>query len=122
MALAIARTLLPDAPKLASAGLQSYGGPASPQAVRVLAERGIDLSGHRARQLTEAMMAEAEAVYTMTYTRQAGITEAFPRHQAKVALIDPEGRAIPDPIGGDLDAYRRTADALESAIRRRFRV
>ena len=32
----------------------------------------------------------------------------------------PAGRAISDPVGGELDVYRATADELESEIRRVF--
>ena len=124
MALAIARHLAGPSRKglrFTSGGLQAYAGmPASENAVRALAERGIDLSGHRARMVTIAALEEATAIYTTTRQRLACLHVDFPEHAGKVELLDPTGQGIPDPIGGDLDAYRRTADAIERAIKARF--
>ena len=36
------------------------------------------------------------------------------------ALLDPDGRNIPDPIGAPLEDYRRTAELLRLAIERRL--
>jgi protein-tyrosine-phosphatase len=37
-----------------------------------------------------------------------------------VELLDPEGRDVPDPIGGSLDDYRHTAVAIERALKKRL--
>ncbi len=34
----------------------------------------------------------------------------------KIELLDPSGSGIPDPFGHDLDAYRRTRDAIARAV------
>ena len=50
-----------------SAGTLGWSGrPATPEAVEVMAERGIDISGHVSRRLTTAAVAEADLVVAMT--------------------------------------------------------
>jgi protein-tyrosine-phosphatase len=41
------------------------------------------------------------------------------RRERKVELLDPDGRDIPDPIGGSLDDYRRVMQTIERALERR---
>ena len=56
MAEALLRTRMAEAdadgPEVRSVGTAAVGGPATPAAVEVLADRGIDLSGHVSRPLT----------------------------------------------------------------------
>lgn len=52
-------------PMLASAGLMESGHPASPHAVATLADRGIDLSGHRTRRLSSGLVDAADLVLGM---------------------------------------------------------
>ena len=50
-----------------SAGTLGWSGrPATPEAVEVMAERGIDIGAHRSRRLTTATVAEADLVIAMT--------------------------------------------------------
>ena len=48
-----------------SAGLRFNDEPASAEGVEVLAERGIDLSGHRSRVMNAALVSNADLVITM---------------------------------------------------------
>jgi len=125
LAEAIARRILADAGKnnviVESAGTNAWdGAPASDEALLVGVERNIDLSGHRSRRLTREMIEEADLVLVMS-----------PEHLSRVRELDPtanayllagygsdEGsrRAIVDPFGGDLEAYRETADELERQL------
>jgi protein-tyrosine phosphatase len=61
-----------------SAGLLDAGSPAAPEAVAALAARGIDISHHRSRRLSDPLVAGADLVLGMA--RQ---------HVREVALIDP---------------------------------
>ena len=51
--------------QVASVGMHAVTGPADPQAKRVMAARGIDIDGHRARQFQPVDAATADLVVTM---------------------------------------------------------
>jgi protein-tyrosine-phosphatase len=46
--------------------------------------------------------------------RQA-VLDLVPSAAARVALLDPEG-AVPDPMGGSADGYRRCAEHIQRAV------
>jgi protein-tyrosine-phosphatase len=125
LAEAIARRILADAGKdnviVESAGTNAWdGAPASDEALLVGVERNIDLSGHRSRRLTPEMIERADLVLVMSPEHLTRVREMDPT--ANVYLLagygSTEGKrhAIPDPFGGDLDAYRETADELERQL------
>jgi protein-tyrosine phosphatase len=69
--------------RVGSAGFLQEGLPASDQAIEVLARRGIDLSDHRSRVTTPALLGEADLVVAMArrHVREASLVDptAFPR-------------------------------------------
>jgi protein-tyrosine phosphatase len=66
-----------------SAGLVSGGQPATESTVRVMADHGLDVSGHRSQRLTVDMVRSADLVVAMTreHVREAAVLdpESFPR-------------------------------------------
>lgn len=103
-----------------SAGIAAgQGVPASPQALAIAAEHGLDLSRHVATQLVPEMVGWADLILVMGASHFAAIEELGGAE--KVALIteflegDAAGAPVEDPFGGDADAYRRTFDQLEQA-------
>ena len=59
-----------------SAGLLDAGRPASPHSVTLMAERGLDLSGHRSRPMTAEMLEAADLIVGMErrHVREAAVT------------------------------------------------
>lgn len=107
--------------EVASAGTSAAEGqPAADHAVTVLSERGIDLSGHKARRLTGAMIREVDLVLGMTRRHKAEALDLAPDATNVFTLGEYAGAAqadIPDPFFGPVEGYRRTADHLEELIR-----
>ncbi len=107
-----------------SAGVSAHGGdPATPETIQAIESLGLDashLSRHRSRPLTAQMLDEADAVYAMTASHARAARAMNPAAADKVRLLDPEGSDIPDPIGGSLQVYTRTAQRLRELIRRRL--
>ena len=111
--------------EVTSAGTSAWeGAPASDGSLLVGLERGLDLGEHRARQLTRAMVHEADVILAMGPHhieridafgggRKAHLLTSFASH-GKIE------RGISDPIGGELDVYRATVDELDREIRRAF--
>ena len=104
-----------------SAGTGAWdGAPASEGAYLVALERGLDLSGHRARLLTREIVEDSAMILTMAR-----------HHRARVHELGGEGRVhvlgeyvgktgeeaeVGDPFGGDLEVYRDTCAELEALI------
>lgn len=98
-----------------SAGMfTSDGLHASKNAVIAAGELGADISAHRSRQLTPAMLAEAKYVVCMTGAQYDRLTEEFPQYKNKIFTLSPAD--IEDPFGGDLEAYRHAAHQIDQAM------
>jgi protein-tyrosine-phosphatase len=97
-----------------SAGLGAYPGDGPPvDAVEVARERGLDLSTHRARPLTIEMLDRADIVVGMTAAQVCELENRGARGKAR--LLD--AADIDDPIDRGPEAYRRTYDQIETAVR-----
>ena len=104
--------------EVASAGVYAGpGAPASEHAMTALAERGVPLEGHASSPALEALVAAQDRVYCMTSGHRDALLSVLPPAAADaVELLDPEGGDVPDPFGGSLDVYRRTADAISAMV------
>jgi len=132
MAEAIARSLLAEQRGLAvddleaagirigSAGAFAAGGmPASPEAVAVLAEQGIDLTTHRSRRLTPELIHEADVIYCMTEAHRQAVLALAPEAADKTMPLDPQ-HDIEDPVGAGQDIYEQSAQAIRRALTARL--
>jgi protein-tyrosine-phosphatase len=135
MAEAIARHALQTDPALASvkdevfvasAGLfAGDGAPTTPETLTALAHLGIEFHG-RSKRLNELMIRKADHVLVMTATHQAAARETLAlglpgADSGKVALLDPAGRDLADPIGMGQEAYDALARRLMSMVPLRLR-
>lgn len=107
-----------------SAGFDDPGLPATPHAVRVLAEHGIDLSGHRSHRCTRDDLAWADLVVTMErqHLHQvaaldlATVRRCFPLREVVRLAAERGPRDVPfDRWVQDLDAGRAPARVLSTA-------
>jgi protein-tyrosine-phosphatase len=104
-----------------SAGLfASPGAPASEGAVQVMKEKGLDLSGHRARLLDRFLLEEADWVISMTRGHEQLLLETYsipPDRVQTLLSFTPAGAGdIADPFGGNPETYRYARDQIESAL------
>lgn len=109
--------------EIQSAGTSAWdGAPASDGALLVGLERGLDLSQHRSQTLTRDLIRDADLVLAMGPHHLERI-EAMGGAGRSYLLTDfashgASSRPVNDPIGGELDVYRTTADELEQEVRR----
>jgi protein-tyrosine-phosphatase len=102
-----------------SAGTGAWdGAPASEGAYLVGLERGLDLSGHRARLLSRDLVEKADLILTMARHHRARVDELGGEGRVFV-LGEYAGRSaesveVSDPFGGDLGVYRDTCQELEA--------
>jgi protein-tyrosine phosphatase len=84
-----------------SAGTVAVGQPASPYAVSVLSERGVDVSDHRSRRLVEGLVEQADLVIGMTreHVREACVLvpDAWQRSFTLKELVRRAGATQPRP-------------------------
>ena len=105
-----------------SAGTAAYDGMrAAENAVLVLKEIGVDISGHRARLLTREMVESSALVVAMARRHREEILRIAPGSAGKVIVLgelDPKRKSpdIEDPIGGDEAVYRRTRDEIADLV------
>ena len=115
---AVERVDVSSAGVAAAAGMEAAG-----FAVRALGERGIDLSGHRARPLSREMIGEADLVVALSTTHREAILRLDPEAAEKTILLGAleTGRTsedVADPVGGDLDTYRRSRNEIAGLVER----
>lgn len=63
------------------------GAPASPKAVEIMDEEGIDLRDHRARLLTPDLVSQADLILTMTLVHKQQILQMHPEASSKTFTL-----------------------------------
>ena len=109
---------------VSSAGTNAWdNAPATDEALLVGIERDLDLTCHRARKLTPAIVSEADLIFVMTSGHIEPVKQMGGRGKAHVIDEYASGsvnEGISDPYGGDLETYRHTADRLEQELEKLF--
>jgi protein-tyrosine phosphatase len=105
-------------PVVASAGLRAFEGrPAEPLAQALMRERGLDLSGHRARQLTPELVAPFELVLVMEERHERAVHALVPSARGRVHRIGRFGGFdVPDPYGRERRVFERSLALIERGL------
>lgn len=100
-----------------SAGISAMaGGKASPEAVNVMTERGLDLASHESQPLGERLVRFADLMLTMTRGHREAILAQWPNAAGRTQVLCRDKSDVADPIGGPIEAYRRCADQIDQEI------
>lgn len=106
-----------DSVRVVSAGLAAGAGQgASPQAVEVMGNLGLDLTGHSSRPLADSVMNVADLVLTMTQGHRAAILAAWPEMHDRVFTLRRDGGDISDPIGMPIEIYQQCAEQIDAEL------
>ncbi len=92
-----------------SAGTEP-GSTVNPNAVRAMAEMGIDMAGAKPRLLTQEMVDRADRVFTMG----CSVAESCPA----IFLPNVEDWGLEDPAGQPLERVREIRDQIAGRVRR----
>ncbi|MDA0681703.1 MAG: low molecular weight phosphotyrosine protein phosphatase [Proteobacteria bacterium] len=97
--------------KVSSAGVGALVGcPADEHAVELMKERGLDISGHEARQLTPELVSENDLILVLEAGHKRVIDANEPSARGKVyRLGEWQNQDIPDP-------YRKPREVFEAAL------
>jgi protein-tyrosine-phosphatase len=109
-----------------SAGtLDINGSPASPEAVEVLSEIGVDLSAHRSRGIRASDLQTADLVVAMTRDHLEELAHRFPHGDGERMILrsfeqgsraDPDAPDLEDPIGQPVEFYREQRSILTRCL------
>ncbi len=101
-----------------SAGLAAYeNSPASPEAVQVMREHGLELAEHLSQQVTIDMVQKSTLVLALTERHRRALVESCPERSQVIVLLGRDGQDIQDPIGGSVDEYRQCASQIGQSLR-----
>lgn len=93
------------------------GRPAEKHAQDLMRECGIDLSGHRARQLTRELLRTFELVLVMETAQQRAVEALWPPARGRVQRIGKMGGFdVPDPFRQDRSAFERALALIERGL------
>lgn len=103
-----------------SAGIAAFAGDAaSPEAVAIAAELGMDLSQHRSRPVNPELLACSTDVLAMTQAHLAVLMMRYPGEGPRPELLAGECD-VPDPIGGTRQDYEHCAALITAHLDRRI--
>jgi protein-tyrosine phosphatase len=121
IAEALLRAALGERIQVRSAGLRALvDHPAHDEAERLMAEQGLDLTGHRGRQVTAEMALEADLILVMDLAQKEACERLAPSCRGRVYLLGhwlPSGeQQIADPIGGPRQAHAQACEHIRQAL------
>jgi protein-tyrosine phosphatase len=118
MAQGVIAAALPQA-QVRSAGLGALVGmPADETAVRLMHARGIDITAHRAQQVTRALCTQAELVLVMDTEQRQRLEDLYPQSRGRVfRLGEHNRREIPDPYRQPEKAFREALALIDDGVR-----
>lgn len=104
--------------RVSSAGLAAVvGAPADPLAVELMAARGLDLSEHRARQLTPSLLLEPDLVLVMEAWQKREVEKVWSGARGRVYRVGHWGGFdVPDPFRKPKAAFERALQEIEEGL------
>ena len=87
-----------------------------PEAIAVMKELGIDISGHRSKVVDEFAGQTFDAVVTVCDSAKE-TCPIFPGHGTRIHRAFPDPAAVSDSDAARLDAFRRVRDELRTYLR-----
>jgi len=118
MAHALLAKALPQL-TVSSAGTGALvGHPADAIAQALMAERGLDLGDHRARQVTQSMCVEADLILTMDEGLRRHIENNYPLTRGRVFRLAETARLnIPDPYRMGQEAFEHALQLIDAGVK-----
>lgn len=97
---------------------------ASEHSIEVMRDRGIDLTSHQSRQVTKAMIHEADIILTMTVNHREKLLNVCPEAADKVFTLkefaygveNADTLDISDPFGLPKEYYEQCSDEIYRAL------
>ena len=112
-----------------SAGIAAAGGvPPTDETIEVMNELGVDVTAHRATELSDALIEDSDLILVMEDVHRQEILRRVPGAAEKTFLLkeyaypggvpDRTMYGVQDPIGWGIGYYRHTRDVINREIER----
>lgn len=105
---------------VSSAGLGALVGQgADPHALTLMAERGLDLSAHRARQLSASLVGRNELILVMTQRQKDALEREFPSARGRVFRLchwQQPAQDVADPYQQDRAAFEQALHRIDLGV------
>lgn len=104
--------------KALSAGIFVTERTVSKNAVKVMAELGIDISVHIPTRIDDCLVNDSDLILTMTENHKKHLVSNGASADKVFTLAEYVGEdfEISDPYGGDIELYRKTCNEIRSLI------
>jgi tRNA threonylcarbamoyl adenosine modification protein (Sua5/YciO/YrdC/YwlC family) len=103
-----------------SAGTSTFAGiGAAPHTVSVLKDEGVDVSGHRGKNVNKDILKRSDIIFVMEKYHRNAIISLMPEIKDKVRLLK-EDTDIPDPIGRPIEEYKRVMGVIKEEVENVF--
>lgn len=108
--------------EIMSAGVSAFNGDsASQNSIKAAKSVGLDITNHKSRALTQAMIDGSFAILCMTESHRMLMEYQFKKTTPHIYLFrelmdSNQDMEIPDPYGMDLPAYEACRDSMVEAI------
>jgi len=101
-----------------SAGLDAIvGAPPDRHATRVMSDMGIDISAHRARQISKGLVSDADLILSMETTHRHEIMRRYPGASGKVFRLGEIGQFdVADPYGKSIAAFHIAFESIRQGV------
>ncbi|HSB65076.1 MAG TPA: hypothetical protein VLD65_00775 [Anaerolineales bacterium] len=122
MAEAILKAMIAKRPDVEQWHIESAGtwardgSPAALLSQFVVQELGMDISNHRSKPVTRALMRRFDLILTMERQQKEGLILQYKHFADRIYMLsEMVGKLedIPDPIGGEYEYYQATARLME---------
>jgi protein-tyrosine phosphatase len=106
--------------EVTSAGLGNQGGqPADPIAIKLMAERGLDIDAHRSAEFLPVDGVESDLIMVMTTQMRHFIEERWPLFQGRVYRLGHWGKFdVDDPYKHGERAFRKALKSIDTGVTR----
>lgn len=104
--------------QVASAGIAALTGHPPPgHAIELMAEKGLDISAHRARQITEQQTRDSELILVMEGGQQKYLEKRWPALRGRIhRLCERQGADVIDPYRYGKEIYAISLAQIESGV------
>ncbi|MEK6805957.1 MAG: low molecular weight protein-tyrosine-phosphatase [Pseudomonadota bacterium] len=94
------------------------GEPAHPLTFEVALERGIDLSGHHARQATKLLLSQADLILALDRGHESWMVSRYPELKGRVHLLGrwDGNQEVADPYGFPREASVKAFEQIEKYV------
>lgn len=102
-----------------SAGIQALvGHPADPFSVQIMQERGIDISAHRARNISTQLVNDADLILTMDLDQKKYVESNYISSRGKVFRLGEARKLdIADPYREGIESFREAHRLIDEGVK-----